>query len=429
MKQPIFFRRDDTLSHAQALYWKDLFYRTIKIGTELEFALPKGLKKKEFMPELTAALQPSGNLENLGRHGVLNVISEHCGVEIQIIGRQPYYASLLEQYRAIFALLPEGVRARPTCGLHYHALAPGLAEPVPEIVVANLWNLVRRYAPELRFITSSGHTPEALCRRRNYASHLEMVRLSPAPYTMREIYAHLKESKLVPEHNNFLNLEHLRFNDEGNARPFHVEFRFPDADLSPISIVAKTFLFLALILKAVEMSQYGVIHVGRIGAWKRKVQLLGWLSNNDGPLATSDTRNVTAEVVEELRNGARELMELLKSILNRWEHNPSFEVLSLLAETPLSLLRASGRSWPEIDRMLQERASVDAEGLDKTDHRLMRAIELAELTGCSAKEVWQWQIAHELFLTPRELEERLRRLDKLRGLHWDEQIGTLAFRL
>jgi hypothetical protein len=436
LKEPIFFRRDDTLDHAAALYWKDILYRTVKIGTELEFALPKGKRKKEIVPGLIEALQPSKDLAALGRYGVLDVVDEHCGIEIQILGRQPHYAALLDQYRTILSLLPQGIRARPTCGLHFHALTPGLAQPVPEIVVANLWNLVRRYAPELRFITSGGKELTALCRRRNYTSHREMVKLSPVPYSMPEIYQHLKESHIVPEHNNFLNLEHLRFDEEGNARTFHVEFRFPDADLAPTSIVAKTFLFLSLLLKAVEMSQYGVIHVGRIREWKRKIQLLDWLSNNDGALATSDTSQIDEEVMEELRSGTRELLELLKPIFGRLaratfeggEDHPAFEVLNLLAETPVSLLRASGRDWPEIETLLTERATDSSTGTwDKNDRRLIRAIELAELTGFAEVESWKWQTARALFLTPQELERRLERLDGWRGLKWDVAMGTMVF--
>ncbi len=114
MKEPILFRRDDTLNHEQALYWKDLLYRTVKIGTEVEFAMPKGVRKDDFMPVLVEALQPTRDLTNLGRYGVLDVIGEHCGLEIQIIGRQPYYPALLQQYHDLFALLPPGIRARPT---------------------------------------------------------------------------------------------------------------------------------------------------------------------------------------------------------------------------------------------------------------------------------------------------------------------------
>ncbi len=427
MKEPIILRRADILTPEQALYWKDLLYRTVKVGTEVEFALPKGVRKEDLLPGLVDALQPSRDVNRLGPYGVLDVVGEHCGIEIRVLGRQPYYTALIQQYRDLFARLPAGIRARPTCGLHYHVLAVGLTEPMPEIILANVWNLTRRYAPELRFLTSAGDQLTALCRRRNYTSHLEMVRWTPGTETMRQIQQHLQESRVVPAHNNFLNLEHVVFYEDGSIQVLHYENRFPDADLSPTSIVAKTFLFLAMLLKAVEMSQYGVIHVGKIGEWRRKCQLLDWLSNNDGHLATSDTSRITPEIIEELRVGGRELLELLKPIFDRWEHNPAFEVLSLLAETPLSLLRASGRSWAEIEALLAERAAVPAGELDTTDRRLMRCIELAELTGQAALEAWKWAVARELFLTPQELERRLARLDRLRGLRWDVHLGALVF--
>ena len=435
MKEPIIFRRDDHLGHEQAMYWKDLLYRTIKIGTEVEFALPKGAKKAEFLAVLLETLQPTKDLTHLGRYGVLDVISEHCGIETQIIGRQPYYPALIEQYREIFALLPPGIRARPTCGLHYHALTIGLSEPVPEIILANIWNLIRRYAPYLRFLTSGGSSHEALCRRRNHNSHLEMVRHTPGVYSMREIQTLLHDSKVVPEHQNFLNLEHIIFSENGQVKDFHLEFRFPDADLAPTSIVAKTFLFLAIILKAVEISQYGVIHVGRLREWRRKIELLDMLSNNDGNLATSDTSKVTPEVVEELRTGCRELLELLKPIFVRFarvscegsEDHPAFEVLGLLAETPLALLRASGRNWPEIEAILSERAAITSADWDKSDQRLIRAIELAELTTFTSLQAWKWEAARELFLTPQELDRRLARLDNWRGIKWDAALGAMVF--
>jgi hypothetical protein len=436
MKEPIIFRRDDCLGYEQAMYWKDLLYRTVKIGTEVEFALPKGVQKKEFMPPLIETLQPTKDLADLGQYGVLNVVNEHCGVEIQVIGRQPYYPALIEQYHAILdPLLESGVRARATCGLHYHALTIGLSERVPEIILANVWNLTRRYAPYLRFLTSAGDRVEALCRRRNYTSHLEMVRHTPGVYSMREIQQLLRDSKSVREHQNFLNLEHVDFADDGTVQSFHLEFRFPDADLCPTSIVAKTFLFLAMLLKAVEMSQYGVIHVGRVREWRRKVELLDMLSNNDGNLATSETSQVTPEVIQELRVGCHELLELLKPIFGRFarvacegnEDHPAFEVLNLLAETPLSLLRISGRTWQEIEHLLSERAAVTSSEWDKNDQRLIRLIELAELTRYAAPEAWKWETARELFLTPQELERRLERLDSWRGLKWDTELGTMIF--
>lgn len=419
------------------MYWKDLLYRTVKIGAEVEFALPKGVRKRDFLPLVVDRLKPSKDLNDLGDSGVFDVISEHCGVEIQVIGRQPYYQALVEQYRTILVpLLAQSVRARATCGLHYHMLALGLGEPVPEIVLANVWNLTRRYAPHLRFLTSGGASLTALCRRRNYASHLEMVRHTPGMQTMREIQRLLRESRQVPEHQNFLNVEHVRFTDDGSIRDFHLEFRFPDADLSPTSIVSKGFLFLAMLLKAVEMSQYGVIHVGRIREWRRKCHLLDLLSNNEGNLATSDTSAITPEMIEELRVGCRELLELLKPIFGRFawtsfdgvEEHPAFEVLAALAETPVSLLRCSGRNWEQIEAFLSERAATRPGDWDKSDGRLIRAVELAELTGCAEPRAWKWEIARELFLTPQELDQRIARLDQWRGVTWDPKLGSMVFR-
>ncbi len=439
VKDPIVLRRGDTISLAEASYWKDLLYRVIKIGAELEVAPPKGSNRPSFEAAVRDVLVPSGNLELLGLNGVLDVWPEHCGIEIRVIGRQPHFSALHHQYASIIeGLLALGARTRPTCGLHFHILTPGLAEPVPEIILANLWNLTRRYAPELRFLTSGGDSRQALCRRRNYTSHLEMVRHSPATMSMAEIQRALKESRVVPEHQNFLNLEHICFIEDSTltARrslpassgvlPFHLEFRFPDADLSPTAITAKTFLFLAMVLKAVDLSQYGVIHVGKIIPWKRKIELLNLLSNNDGDLATSDTSGVTDEVIEELRQGCYELLDLLAPTFDRFDKNPSLVVLMALAAQPISLLRCAGYGWREIESQLARRTLLDEISVDETDRCLMRRIELSEWTGQPSADAWQWQAAFELYLTPQDLQLRLGKLQALRGLHWDARRGTMV---
>lgn len=434
MRDPIILRRQDTLTPAEARYWKDLLYRTAKIGAELEVAPPKGVKRARFEAAVQEDLRPSGDLHCLGANGVLDVSPEHCGIEIRVIGRHPHFTRLQQQYGAIMAALADhGARARATCGLHFHLLTPDLAEPVPEIILANMWNLVRRYAPELKFITSGGDSRAALCRRRNHNSHLEMVRHSPATMPMAEIQALLKASQMVPEHQNFLNLEHLAFTVPSNpdlpaaVQPFHLEFRFPDSDLAATSVTAKTFLFNALLLKAVDLSQYGVIHVGKIQSWRRKIALLDLLSNNAGRLASSDTRAVDDAVVAELQQGALELLDLLTPVFENFIDNPALEVLLVLAETPVSLLRCAGYTWPEIEANLAARAAVDEVGLDRVDCRLMQRIELGEWAALPSADAWRWHAARELLLTPPELEHRLTRLHGLRGLRWSERQGTMVF--
>lgn len=434
MKDPIILRRDDLLDPDQARYWKDLLYRVIKIGTELEVAPPKGADRPSFEAAVQEALLPSGSLDRLGANGVLDAAPEHCGIEVRVIGRHPHFGALQRQYvRIMHSLKDQGARTRPTCGLHFHLLTPGLAEPVPEIVLANLWNLTRRYAPELKYLTSGGESRAGLCRRRQHNSHLEMIWHSPGLMTMAQIQDKLKVSLMVPEHQNFLNLEHLGFAEAGGILPFHVEFRFPDADFSPTSVTAKTFLFLALALKCVDLSQYGVIHVGKIGPWRRKIELLNLLSNNDGNLATSNTSGLTDEIIEELRPGCYELLDLLSPAFERFEdgshlgEHPALAVLLALAQQPISLLRCAGYGWEDIESLLSERADLDEVGVDETDRRLMQRIELGEWSGLPSLESWQWQAARELHLTPQDLERRLGKLRALRGLRWDTRQGAMVF--
>ena len=70
---PIILRRKDNLSPVDASYWKDLFYRVIKIGTELEVAPPKGSDRPSFEESVREALHPSGSVDLLGENGVWDV--------------------------------------------------------------------------------------------------------------------------------------------------------------------------------------------------------------------------------------------------------------------------------------------------------------------------------------------------------------------
>jgi hypothetical protein len=428
LKDPIILRRKDILSPSDTIYWKDLLYRVTIIGPEVEVATPKGCSRPEFEALIKQLLSPSGSYDELGQNGVLDVVPEHCGIEIHVIGRHPYFRALHEQYSGITRiLLDNGARARPTCGMHFHLLTPSLAEPVPEIILANLWNLIRRYAPELRYLTSGGDSRKGICRRRNYTSHLEMVQYSPATMSMQEIQTELKASQTVPEHQNFFNLEHIQFTPSGAIHPLHLEFRFPDADLCATSITAKNLLFLILLLKAVDLSQYGVIHVGKITPWRRKIELLGLLSNNDGNLATSDTSQVTDDIIEELRQGCCELLDLLTPTFEGFNDHSSLNVLQAMIESPISLYRCAGYDWNEIEQKLSIKAELDEVGFDDTDRQLMQHIEFGEWSGMSSMDAWQWFAARELYLTPQDLERRIKKIHSIRGIKWNQNKGTMVF--
>ncbi len=423
-EQPIFSCRPDSLSFAQATYYQDLLYRTLKIGTELEFALPQRVRREDLEKELTAELKPSQDMNNLGRLGVFDISKEHCGIEIRVIGRHPHWDAQVHQYRQIMApLWRNKVRMRPTCGLHFHLLGVGLSEPVPEIILANLWNIMRRYGPGLKFLTSGGESTAALCRRRQHNAHQEFMRRGPESLTVAEIQQHLKKSFDVPEHQNFFNLEHLRFNDKGEISTFHVEFRFPDGDLSPLSITAKVFLFLVMMLKAVEISKFGLLHVGKTSQWQRKKELLDLISNNDGKLATSDTA-ACLPYLDEYRQNASSLLRFLKSIFILLD-NPAELILQSLAESPISLRRHRGLDWQQIDQELQGLVGSE-EKMDEGDYKLCKIIEMGLVEQKEDFQSWLVSAAYLCNCPPEEVSKRLEKYER-RNPIWSQKLGCMVF--
>ena len=422
---PAFLRRPDSLTLLDARYFQDLLYRAVKIGTELEFALPKGVLRQDFQPRIEEALQPSGDMNQLGELGVYDVIREHCGIEILVIGRHPHWDALLNQYnRIILPLLTEKIRMRPTCGLHFHILGTGLAEELPEIILANLWNMARLFAPGLKFITSAGNNRQALCRRRQHNAHQEFMHLSPEKQSMAEIQAVLKKSMDVPEHQNFFNIEHVRFSESGNISNFHLEFRFPDGDLCPVSITAKTFLFMTMILKAVEVSKFGLLKVDSGPLMEINNQLMDMISNNNGKLATSDTNAIDDAALEKYRNNAQGLLFFLKSIFLLLD-NPSELILQQLALEPISLRRNQGKSWEKIEDELLSHIHPQLAS-DSFDYELIKIIELGLLTGIGNKKCWLEAAAQFLLLPANEISERLKGY-KNRFPVWQEELGSIVF--
>ncbi len=421
----LFFERKDALTHREDVYYQDLFYRVLKIGTELECARPRKVDPVEFKNEIADLMKPSGDLESLGELGIYNVVKEHCGIELQVIGRHPQWSALLEQYSSIISILMEKkVRMKATCGLHFHLIAIGLAETIPEIILANLWNLIRRHAPGLKFLFSGGKVVDGICRRRQHNAHQEFMSISPIDLKMGEVKYKLEKSLIVPEHQNFFNLEHLKFNEKGDLGNFHIELRFPDGDLAPTSIVAKTYLFFALVLKAVEISKYGLIHPGDNSQWERKKELMNYLSNNDGNLARSDTSKIGEDEIRELQKNASDLLFFLKSIFNKFT-NPAYTVLKSLIEKPISLRRIENDNWEAIENELRATAYYP-DFIDNEDSKIIKIIELGLEKNKSSISEWLEDVSISTGISKNEIKQRIDGYIEKYPV-WDSELGAFIF--
>ena len=129
--------------------------------------------------------------------------------------------------------------------------------------------------------------------------------------------------------------------------------------------------------------------------------MLNLLSNNDGNLATSNTAGVSDEIIEELRQGCHEVLDLLVPTFDYLEAMAAYQILEVLAKSPISLMRCAGKDWNQIDMWLKGHLPKVSElDMDQIDYRLMRHIELVEWGGQASQETWQWYAARELYIPP-----------------------------
>lgn len=402
--------------------WSGTFFRKLLVGVELEFAPPSGVETKAARQELARRLEASGNYLEPGPLGVFDVQKEHCGLEVRMVGREPHFDSLVAQYgKVVRHILEMELRILGTTGMHHHLILTRTASPLPCIILANLYSLTRAFAPYLRYMTSSGPGRGNLTRTRKNTSHLGFAGTCPCSLGMPEIQEKFRTDRNIPEHQNFFNLEHVRFGG-GGVKRFHVEMRFPEMDMSPSSIAAKQMLMLALALKAVEVSGYGLLDCcADEEQWERTRELLDLLGNTDGKYAYSDTSGVTDEVICELRAGSRKLLALLSGQLENldpWAR----QVLYKLAEKPVSLMRCEGLDWRAIEEDLSP--YLFSGWSFRFETRLMRLIDMVELCGQASERQWLQSAAALLKTRQSRVKSVLDTMRRRKRIQWDETVGA-----
>ena len=395
------------------------------MGIELEVLDPPELGLERTLEELRHQLKPSFDNRRIGESGVLTVSRELKGLEVKVVGRVPIYDHFVSQISTILEILRQkGCEPSGACGMHNHLLAVNIGFDLPTIVLANIWNLTRWYAPALRFLTSCGPSRGQLTRRCAYCDHTLFVSLDPVEREMADIKKLIDESDEVRAHNNYLNIERISFAGPEVVSAFHYEYRFPDMDMSPISVVSKSFLFCAIAFRAVELSKYGVLALDA-EAFSRRRQLLDLLSNDGGEQLMSDTTRLTEADVAELQRQATEMVRELKQMFSFFDPRV-YRVLAFLARTPISLLRSYGNSWTEIDHVLGSMVGEDTAS-STTCRRLVQIVELYELTGRPSEENWIDAASHRLDVSAAYLRSLLRDFGHTRKLSWDEELGSYLF--
>lgn len=397
--------------------------------------------------ELAHKLQPSGFVGELGHSGALEVkkdgsLADGGGIEIPTVGRRVHWGSFYRMCQEMqAALLEHGAYVNERCGQHYHILAgylpqgnraPALTElekPVPEIVLANFHQLTRRYELAMFWLMSAGTEMEHLTRwarfRQSVFAFSAMRKKMAA--VAQELAEHVLCMNGAPRDGKYASVAyHLcRFNEEGNLATFHIENRIADASQSPAVIAAWGMLCYAFVLKAVRLSQYGVMETGTKDFLQRVREIQPRIIDGErrewGPYRKADTSELTTEDMQFLTESAQEMVNFLKPELSNL--GPAYGILMSLARRPCSLRLIEGKSWADIEEdLLRE---TETRGPSDLEGQLYEAIDLAGVVECRNMEEWVEEAAAYLGANPAEVADTVQQMIQAGSCRWSSPIGAV----
>lgn len=341
-------------------------------------------------------LAPSGSYGVVSKSGVHNIVTDgsltNKGCEIITTGRRVDYYEFHKMIKNIIdQAVKRGAYVNERCSVHMHGLAsyygkiPGansvkiseMERSMPEIILANLHQLLRRYQNAITWMSTGLDNPEKLTRWEKF--RVSTLPISPAIKHMLNVRDRIIDIAGGSKY-GWVNYKFCEFDpDDHNVSRLHIELRVMDGILSPSAISAMACLYYALFIKSVEISRYGLLEIDNdwlAVATEIKESLLNNNSTWEEGNATgrfSDTKNLH-KYTKTLVSDSFELLVQLKHILS--SVGPAYEVLEKLAEEPCSIRRCDGKSWEQIENELA--INLTEEGL--LEYTLKKIIDTREIT-------------------------------------------------
>lgn len=363
-------------------------------------------------------LQPTKFVGSLGPSGVYKVCKDGSlngdgGIEIATAGRRVQFFPIYEMISNIMTLCEKyGAYVNERCSIHIHLLASYLTpdfsgndegsnyiknavseleHAVPEIIIANFHQLIRRYQCALVWLSASGDQRDKLTR-------WEKFRKSILPYSalknrMSTLTMDVGGASKSKRKYALMNYEQMRFDSEGDVTRLHVEARYMDGNLCPSVVAAHTCLIYGLMLKAVEISRHGVLQSGNKDYMEKQKEMFNCLCNGDGDYTGSrhsDTRNIDP-FIPALREQSKQLIRLVKNTLG--EQHPADEILRSLAVEPLAFRRIKQETWKQIeDSFIQKVPRVE----NTLEDSMMQLIDLGAICECETAAEWIDTVTHQI---------------------------------
>lgn len=422
-----FENENERISTEEARYWTRMFLSNLKIGVEMEVECRDG-SSYDNISTFKEILMPSYDCSQFGENGINNVERDGSlisGAEIQTVGRRVDFLDLYAQYKYIYEQIKDNAYVNERCGLHNHILLDynsrysSLEKPVPGVIFKNFIQLLRRYAPELVWITSTVKDEQSITRYDYYSSKNTLFRFTPLTRTVESFCDKINEYSRY----TFINTRRMNVSRD-NINIFHLELRFPDGSIYPAQIAAQNVLYAAMLLKAIELSQIGIISTGSREEWEETKQLIDSI-RNDNMERRRMSSPPTEEQIDRIKQRGFEFLKDIKSKLDVYDSHV-YRILYFLCEKPISLMRREMED-EDIVRTYDDLIKSFFKS-DIIEHKeLIKIIVSQEITSCYNQNLWEGRVADKLHCKIGDVKNMLFDLNQTKKIRFDNEIGAVVF--
>ena len=363
--------------------------------------------RDSFKPSLTyGQINSSGVYRVVGDGSLLGAGDEGKGAEVITTGRRVDYWEFFNMSDIIIKKAVEkGAYVNERCSIHVHLLASyydkrqglgrkggsistsisELEKPLPQLILSNFHQLCRRYQNAITWMCCGLDEHERLTRWEKY--RVSILDVSPVRMDMDQIIHHMEEkSQKKRGKYGWVNYKFTRFDDDNNLTRLHVEMRALDGIMSASAVTALTCMYYALVIKAIEISRYGLLEVGSQEWMEQSVKVKDRLMNNTSGWQEgdrfSDTSKLTNQDIEFLQLEATDLNNQLKHILLKI--GPAYDVLESLANKPIAIRRCEGQNWDQIESDLAVYQPKEV----KYEKVLSEHIDMRSFVKCENEKEW-----------------------------------------
>ena len=434
----------EKLNSFEVDYWKKVFNANLIFGSEVEFET-KGFDFS--MREVRENIQCTGTVANYG-NGIECIKSDgslNYGCEILTPPRRIYnflqmysgFNNLIEKLYDFDPIISPRAGWHNHCSLAYYGDHKTQEKNIPGIILKNLLTLIKLSYPGLCWFTSTIPDEGIYTRYNEFCQHDRLLR-HLSSHSLGEISTNFGNTRY-----NCVNLNKMEYYRGSEISKFHIEFRFPDGNLFPALMGSFEILMKALILKAIELSRYGLISSDSSDireCYKFRNTLyddyddyeLDELDPDDydeycDQYDCSDRYRASVPVSSRLRNriknNAIDLVELLEDEITKIDVN-AFAMCRHFASTPVSQMfkDLDSDDIQEINEDLADTIDKLYEGADFSMEEIERVISLGQIRDVEDKEDWINRLG-ELVACEGDIKDIIDKISRSRRLGFNTRLG------